>query len=279
MEKEELRTLSWGRFFLGLTLFLGLIFLILAIFLIKTESDLLKSEVLERGKILTDFAAKEVELPVLYGDYVELERIVKSIVEAHKETIAYMVILDRDKIPLTSSSKKPSKIDPNETLVVSSPILKDFGWVEIGFSLKSLKKARILLAFEILFALSLSILISGLGIFLISRRLVIQPTTEIAKMNERLRELTKELDKKVKERTQQLEKSEEEKTIALIREKALKKDVERKAEELQKRLEELEKFHRLTVGRELAMIELKKENERLKEEIERLKKELEKKIS
>ena len=62
-----------------------------------------------------------------------------------------------------------------------------------------------------------------------------------------LEELTQNLDQEVKERTQELE----------------------------KRINELEKFHKLTVGRELRMADLKKEIERLKEENEELKKELE----
>lgn len=45
----------------------------------------------------------------------------------------------------------------------------------------------------------------------------------------------------------------------------------RKTKEIRERLEELEKFHKLTVGRELRMIELKKEIARLKQEIENLK--------
>ena len=56
-----------------------------------------------------------------------------------------------------------------------------------------------------------------------------------------LEELTKSLDQKVKERTK----------------------------ELQERVNELEKFHRLTIGRELRMAELKKEIKRLKEELEK----------
>lgn len=59
-----------------------------------------------------------------------------------------------------------------------------------------------------------------------------------------LRELTKSLEDRVKERTR----------------------------ELQERVNELEKFHRLTVGRELKIIELKKESKRLKKEMEKLKK-------
>lgn len=57
-----------------------------------------------------------------------------------------------------------------------------------------------------------------------------------ARTNE-LQELAKSLDEKVRERTK----------------------------ELQERIEELERFHRLTVGRELKMLELKKENEKLRD--------------
>jgi Amt family ammonium transporter len=65
-----------------------------------------------------------------------------------------------------------------------------------------------------------------------------------------LEELNKALEEKVKERTKELQ----EKTI-----------------ELQKRVAELEEFHRLAVGRELKMIELKEEIKRLKKELEKYK--------
>lgn len=113
----------------------------------------------------------------------------------------------------------------------------------------------------------------GMGYFLVKS---VQKESELREQRERLVEELKKinllLEEKVKERTKSLEKIEEERTIALIREKALKKDLERK-------VEELEKFQHFTIGRELRIVELKKENEKLKEEIERLKKELEKKIS
>jgi len=65
-----------------------------------------------------------------------------------------------------------------------------------------------------------------------------------------LEELTQTLDQRVKGRTQELEKSKE---------------------ELQGRVNELEKFHQLTIGRELKMVELKEEIEKLKNELEKQK--------
>ncbi|MBI2578062.1 MAG: PAS domain-containing protein [Candidatus Wildermuthbacteria bacterium] len=45
----------------------------------------------------------------------------------------------------------------------------------------------------------------------------------------------------------------------------LQEQVERRTKELREKVEELEQFHRLTVGREMKMVELKKELEQLKE--------------
>lgn len=47
----------------------------------------------------------------------------------------------------------------------------------------------------------------------------------------------------------------------------LQEQVERRTKELQDKVEELEQFHRLTVGREMKMVELKRELERLKERL------------
>ena len=90
------------------------------------------------------------------------------------------------------------------------------------------------------------------------------------------------LEKKVKERTQELESAkktlEESKNILEIRVKARTKELKELAEsleikirertkELQEKISELERFQRLAVGRELKMIELKKEIEKLKNEL------------
>jgi len=64
------------------------------------------------------------------------------------------------------------------------------------------------------------------------------------------------LEIKVKARTRELEELTE----------TLDEKVKKRTAELQKRINELERFHKVTVGRELKMIELKKELKKIKEE-------------
>jgi len=74
-----------------------------------------------------------------------------------------------------------------------------------------------------------------------------------------LQDEKKVLEVKVKARTNELEE------LA----KNLDENVKQRTKELQERVEELERFHRLTVGRELKMLELKKENEKLRAGLEK----------
>ena len=57
----------------------------------------------------------------------------------------------------------------------------------------------------------------------------------------------------------------------------LEEKIKKRTKELQEKIEELERFHNLTVGRELKLIELKKENKRLKAELEECRKKCQKK--
>jgi len=60
--------------------------------------------------------------------------------------------------------------------------------------------------------------------------------------------------------------------MALISRKELEEKIKEAIGELQEKVEELEKFHRLTVGRELKMVELKKEIEKLQKELQKYQK-------
>jgi nitrogen fixation/metabolism regulation signal transduction histidine kinase len=84
-----------------------------------------------------------------------------------------------------------------------------------------------------------------------------QMTANLQESQEELKEAKTALEKKVKARTKELEKMAQ----------SLEVKIEERTKELQKRLKELERFHRLTVGRELRMSELKKKIKKLEKEL------------
>ncbi len=75
-----------------------------------------------------------------------------------------------------------------------------------------------------------------------------------------LKESQQILEVKVKARTKELQEMADN----------LESEIKKRTDEMQKRVDELEKFHRLTVGRELRMKEVKEENEKLKERIKKV---------
>jgi len=78
---------------------------------------------------------------------------------------------------------------------------------------------------------------------------------QLSKKEEELRETKSTLEIRVEARTKELKELTE----------TLNRQVRQRTKELQEKVEELEKFHKLAVGRELKMIELKKEIKKLKE--------------
>jgi len=107
----------------------------------------------------------------------------------------------------------------------------------------------------------------------------IEKREESEKLTKQLSELNAQLEKKVEERTSTLE---EERASLEVRIRArtreleeltegLERKIKERTSELQERVNEMEGFHKVTVGRELKMIELKEEIERLKKELEKLK--------
>lgn len=81
--------------------------------------------------------------------------------------------------------------------------------------------------------------------------------SELKTKTEALEEEKASLEIKVRARTE-----------ALLEERALLEEkVKERTKELREKIEELEKFHKLAVGRELKMIELKEEIKKLKEEL------------
>ena len=87
---------------------------------------------------------------------------------------------------------------------------------------------------------------------------------ELEKTKKELEEIRTTLEIRVQARTKELERLAE----------SLDEQVKEKTKELKRRLGELERFQRLTVGRELKMIELKKALQQAQDEIKKLKKEL-----
>ena len=121
-------------------------------------------------------------------------------------------------------------------------------------------------------------LIGGLAIFVDIRQLkgLLESLNKAkSELEERVRERTKELEKRTIELEKIKKELEEAKTILEIKVKArtrelqelnetLEEKVKERTKELQDKVDELNRWYKLAVGRELKMIELKKEIERLK---------------
>jgi PAS domain S-box-containing protein len=206
-----------------------------------------------------------------YGLFIDYREILETIFKRLSELV---VITDKDGIIILTNEITPRKLNFKEEEIIGKNIKellekkeKDFKRIKEGLEKEGIFRERISFLTkgkrEIPHLLVASL--TKEGIIFVGRDI-----EELVKYQQRLEEevkgRTEELEKargileiKVKARTRELEE--------LAQSLAVK--VKERTTELQKRIDELEKFHKLTIGRELKMVELKREIEGLKEEIEK----------
>lgn len=113
------------------------------------------------------------------------------------------------------------------------------------------------------------------GVFLGGKFFVSGITEKFFLLSQQIAELNATLEEKVKERTRELEEAKktlEIRVAARTRElkelaESLELQVRERTKELEKRVKELERFQKVTVGRELKMIQLKRELEEIKKKL------------
>jgi methyl-accepting chemotaxis protein len=246
------------------------------------------------GKALIKEAAK-------FEDVVYLRVVLADgkIVQSNLEEEWGKMIEDPEILALLSTKKVITREEIFQGEKIKSIVYPAYGGrvILIGFSLKSIQETlKDIVVHNILVGLGSLILVISV-IFLVLRKGILNPLkkmamvcqkvgrgnldvqvdikskTEIGELattfNQMIEDLKKSqtaleeakttLEAKVKERTKELEELN----------KNLEKKVRERTQELQERVDELEKFYESTIGRELKMIELKKEIKRLKEELKR----------
>lgn len=174
---------------------------------------------------------------------------------------------------LTPEKERKRMVNMIENVLKSKSVFRDFNTF-----LLTKKNKEIPVALTILPLKDKNKLIGGLAIFVDIRQLKgILESLEKAKsdLEKKVRERTKELENRTSELSRAKVSLEEAKNVLEIKVKArtrelseLNKTLEEKVKgrtaELQERIEELNRFFKLMVGRELRMIELKEEINRLK---------------
>ncbi len=109
--------------------------------------------------------------------------------------------------------------------------------------------------------LDLLLIFIGLGLIFLNTKLLKKHFVDLLKTQEEVEMAKVNLEIKIKARTRELEELTQ----------GLEDKVKERTKELQERVDELERFHRLTVGRETKMIELKEKIKRLEGEIKKYK--------
>ncbi|MCK4782052.1 PAS domain S-box protein [Candidatus Parcubacteria bacterium] len=154
--------------------------------------------------------------------------------------------------------------------IIQKTLIEETNFKEFDTLLLTKEKEKIPISFSILPLKEKKKIIGGFAVF--------TDATQYQGLVNSLSRNREELEDKVKERTKELQKAkdsiEESKNVLEVKVKArtrelaelnqgLDKKVKARTKELQERVDELERFHKLTIGRELKMIELKQEIKRL----------------
>ena len=195
--------------------------------------------------------------------FIDYREILETIFEKLAE---FVVILDREGFIILANESTLSKLGYSQEEIAEKKI-DEISKEKIEEILKSLKEAEIFekrTSFLTKEGKEIPTLLTG-SLVRGAIILVGQDISELVKYE-------KDLLEKVREKREELEEAKkvlEIKVAARTRElrefaKSLEAEVERRTKELREKLEELEKFHKLAVGRELKMVELKREIEKLK---------------
>jgi PAS domain S-box-containing protein len=203
----------------------------------------------------------------LFIDYREvLERIFKGLTEM-------VIVTDRQGIILLTNEKTLSKLKYKEEEFIGKRIENfiEFGKQNFEEISKKLKN------FGDVFEGKINLLTREKEAipFLITSSLIKEGIIFVGQDIKELLTYQEKLEKEVKEKARELE---EAKAVLEIKVKARKRELEELAQsleeqvktrtkELQEKVQELEKFQKIAVGREVKMIELKQELERLKKEL------------
>ena len=208
------------------------------------------------------------ELEILKEDFDDLKKYLDELREVLPVAIctltSFWVIVDVNKTAVTLTGYKPLEI-------IGQPIDFIFGEKKILEKIKKeAERGREIINKETTLTAqdqkTIPVNISLVGRQdregnLIGYFLTIADITKTKKYQKELEEAKNILEVKVAARTKEL------KELTERQEEIIKE----RTKEIQERMAELERFHRLAVGRELKMVELKEEIERLKKELEKSK--------
>jgi len=260
-EKTQLRYFIIGALIPGV--FGNLVTFILALIFNVTTYQWLAFPLFALGYL---FVAQGVLQHGLFVDYrAILETIFKGLVEL-------VIVTDKEGLVLLTNKMTLSKLNYKEEEVLSRKVSQLFKGKEKTWQRlkEKLKKQTSTLEEKVTFKTK-----EGEEIpFLLALSQTKEGIIFVGRDIKELISYQEKLEEEVKERTRELQ---EAKTILEVKVKARTKELQELADsleikvkertgELQARVEELERFHKLTVGRELKMIELKREVERLKKE-------------